>query len=142
VLEARAAGADAVLLIARILPGARLGELLGQAGELGMDALVEVHTAAELERARAAGATLLGVNNRDLASFVTDLGLSLTLSAGVPEALTLVAESGIRSAADVDLLGAAGYQAVLVGESRMRQPDLAAAAAALCGRGRTARAAA
>jgi len=137
--EARAAGADAVLLIARILPGPLLAELHAAARELGMDALVEVHDAGEMERALAAGATLVGVNNRDLATFTTDLGLSERLAAGVAASLTLVAESGIRTAADVDRLGAAGFDAILVGESLMRQPDLAAAAAALAGRPRSPR---
>jgi indole-3-glycerol phosphate synthase len=138
--EARAAGADAVLLIARILPDPLLGELHAAARELGMDALVEVHQAEELERALAAGATLVGVNNRDLATFTTDLGLSEALAAGVPAAVVLVAESGIRTAGDVERMGAAGFDAVLVGESLMRQPDLAAAAAALTGRPATPRA--
>jgi indole-3-glycerol phosphate synthase len=137
--EARAAGADAVLLIARILPDPLLAELHGTARELGMDALVEVHDAEEMARAMAAGATLVGVNNRDLATFTTDLGLSERLAAGVPASVTLVAESGIRAAADVDRLGAAGFDAILVGESLMRQPDLAAAAAALVGRPRSPR---
>lgn len=132
--EARAAGADAVLLIVRILDAALLGDLLALAGELGMDALVEAHTADELERARGAGAVLVGVNNRDLDTFTTDLGLAERLAAGVPEAVGYVAESGIRTAADVDRMGAAGVDAVLVGESLMRQPDLRAAAAALAGR--------
>jgi indole-3-glycerol phosphate synthase len=132
--EARAAGADAVLLIARILPDPLLAELHGEIREMGMDALVEVHDAEEMERALAAGSTLVGVNNRDLATFTTDLGLSVRLAAGVPASVTLVAESGIRTAADVDRLGAAGFDAILVGESLMRQPDLAAAAAALVGR--------
>ncbi|HEX8431856.1 MAG TPA: indole-3-glycerol phosphate synthase TrpC [Longimicrobium sp.] len=137
--EARAIGADAVLLIVRILDDARLGEFLALAGELGLDALVEAHNAEELERARALGATLLGVNNRDLDNFVTDLGLSFRLAPTVPDSVTLVAESGITSAADVDRLGAAGIDAILVGESLMRQPDLRAATAALVGRARVAR---
>jgi indole-3-glycerol phosphate synthase len=132
--EARAAGADAVLLIARILSGTELREYLRLVAELGMDALVEVHTAEEMEDAVAAGAALVGVNNRDLSTFVTDLELSIRLAAGVPASVTLVAESGIRTAADVDRLGAAGFDAILVGESLMRQEDLAAAAAALAGR--------
>ena len=132
--EARAAGADAVLLIVRILEDSLLRDLLGLAAELGMDALVEVHTADEMDRARSAGATLVGVNNRDLSTFVTDLGLSLRLAANVPSSVTLVAESGIRTAEDVDRLGAAGFDAILVGESLMRQMDLAAAASALVGR--------
>jgi indole-3-glycerol phosphate synthase len=136
VWEARAAGADAVLLIARILEQPLLEELHGLARELGMDVLVEAHTEAELDRALAAGATLVGVNNRDLDTFVTDLDLSLRLAPRVPAALTYVAESGIRTAADVDRLGAAGVDAILVGESLMRQADLRAAAAALTGRPR------
>lgn len=140
VWQARAAGADAVLLIVRILGGAELMELQALARELGMDALVEVHGGAELERALRAGCTLIGVNNRDLGTFVTDLDLSLRVAAQVPESVTLVAESGIRTAADVDRLGAAGIDAVLVGESLMRQPDLRAAAAALAGRPRGTRA--
>ena len=134
--EARAAGADAVLLIVRILDDARLAELLGLAAKAGIDALVEVHDAAELERALAAGARLVGVNNRDLGSFRTDLDLSVRLARSVPGEATLVAESGIRAAEDVDRLGAAGVDAVLVGESLMRQDDLRAAAAALAGRPR------
>jgi indole-3-glycerol phosphate synthase len=137
--EARAAGADAVLLIVRILSDAQLAELLGLAGELGMDALVEVHTAGEMERALTAGSTLVGINNRDLSTFVTDLELSISLARDVSPEVTLVAESGIRTAADVDRLGAAGFDAILVGESLMRQPDLRAAAAALVGRGKTPR---
>jgi indole-3-glycerol phosphate synthase len=134
VWEARSAGADAVLLIVRILSDAQLADLLGLTAELGMDALVEVHGQGELERALAAGATLVGVNNRDLGTFVTDLGVSLALAPCVPPSVTLVAESGIRAVVDVDRLGAAGFDAVLVGESLMRQGDLRAAAAALAGR--------
>jgi indole-3-glycerol phosphate synthase len=137
VWEARAAGADAVLLIARILEQPLLVELHGLARELGMDVLVEAHTEAELDRALDAGATLVGVNNRDLDTFVTDLELSLRLAPRVPAGITYVAESGIRTAADVDRLGAAGVDAILVGESLMRQADLRAAAAALAGRPRS-----
>lgn len=137
VWEARAAGADAVLLIVRILEQPLLRELHGLARELGMDVLVEAHTEGELERALEAGATLVGVNNRDLDTFVTDLELSLRLASRVPAEVTYVAESGIRTADDVDRLGAAGVDAVLVGESLMRQADVRAAAAALAGRPRT-----
>jgi indole-3-glycerol phosphate synthase len=136
VWEARAAGADAVLLIARILEPPLLEELHGLARELGMDVLVEAHTEAELEQALDAGATLVGVNNRDLDTFVTDLELSVRLAPRVPAGVTYVAESGIRVAEDVDRLGAAGVDAILVGESLMRQADLRAAAAALAGRPR------
>lgn len=134
--EARGAGADAVLLIVRILDDALLRELLALAGELGMDALVEAHDAEELERALAAGSTLVGVNNRDLASFHTDLELSVRLAPAVSSRVTLVAESGIRTPEDVDRLGAAGVDAILVGESLMRRGDLRAAAAELAGRPR------
>jgi len=134
--EARAAGADAVLLIVRILDDALLRELLGLARELGMDALVEVHDAGELERALGADARLVGVNNRDLATFHTDLELCVRLASGVPGEVTLVGESGIRTPVDVDRLGAAGIDAILVGESLMRQDDLRGAAAALAGRRR------
>ena len=137
--EARAAGADAVLLIVRILSDAQIAELLALAAELGLDALVETHTADEMARALDAGSTLVGVNNRDLGTFVTDLDLSIRLAPDVPSSVTLVAESGIRTADDVDRLGAAGFDAILVGESLMRQPDLEAAASALVGRPRRAR---
>jgi indole-3-glycerol phosphate synthase len=140
VWEARGAGADAVLLIVRILDDVLLRELHAQIHEMGMDALVEAHNADEVERALAAGATLLGVNNRDLDTFVTDLDLSMRLAGAVPAGVTLVAESGIRVAADVDRLGAAGVDAILVGESLMRQQDLRAAAAALAGRPKVERA--
>jgi indole-3-glycerol phosphate synthase len=136
VWEARAAGADAVLLIVRILHDALMADLLGVATDLGMAALVEAHDEAEVQRALDAGTRLLGINNRDLDTFRTDLSLSLRLASGIPAEITLVAESGIRSAEDMDRLGAAGVDAVLVGESLMRQPEPERAAAALCGRSR------
>lgn len=131
ILEARAAGADGVLLIVRILSDPELADLLGLASDLGMDSLVEVHDAKELDRALTAGASLVGINNRDLRTFTTDLDLTLRLLDRVPPGVTLVGESGIRTAEDVRRLGAAGVDAVLVGESLMRQPDLVAAARAL-----------
>ncbi len=134
--EARAAGADAVLLIVRILDDAQLRDFRALAGTLGLGVLVEVHDAAELERALAAGSTIVGVNNRDLASFRTDLGVALDLAPRVPAGRVLVAESGIRAAADVDRLAGAGVDAILVGESLMRAGDVAAATAALVGRPR------
>jgi len=140
VWEARGAGADAVLLIVRILDDERLRDLHALITGLGMDALVEAHNEDEVGRALAAGTTLLGINNRDLDNFVTDLGLSLRLAGAVPPGVTLVAESGIRTADDVDRLGAAGVDAILVGESLMRQPDLRAAAGALAGRPKVERA--
>lgn len=136
VWEARAAGADAILLIVRILDDRLLSELGAQARELGMGVLVEVHTAAELERAVASGAEVVGINSRDLDTFHTDLGVALSLASRVPADRVVVAESGIRTPADVDRVGASGAHAILVGESLMRQPDLTLAAAALVGRGR------
>jgi indole-3-glycerol phosphate synthase len=131
--EARAAGADAVLLIVRMLEDERLVDLGGLARELGMDTLVEVHDRDELDRALAAGARVVGINNRDLRTFSTDIGLSLQVAPTVGAGYTLVAESGIRTAEDVRRLGEVGVDAVLVGESLMRQPDVRAAAAALAG---------
>lgn len=133
VWEARAAGADAVLLIVRMLDDARLRDHVALAAELGFAALVEVHDATELERALAAGAGLVGINNRDLDTFGTDLDVALTLAHRVPEDVVLVAESGIRSGADVARLGEAGVDAVLVGESLMRAPDIRVAVRDLVG---------
>lgn len=133
VIEARAAGADAVLLIVAALDDARLAELLAVAREQGMDALVEVHDAAEAERAVRAGARIIGVNHRNLADFSMDMGLTGRLRDRVPEDAVLVGESGIRTAEDVRALGAAGAHAVLVGEQLMRQPMPGQALAALVG---------
>lgn len=140
--EARAAGADAALLIARILDDAQMVDLLGESAEAGLDVLVEVHDAAELERALAAGAGTIGVNNRDLSTFATDLRLSLNMAAAVPADVVVVAESGIRTAAEVDALGEAGVDAILVGETLMRAGPGGVAAAGLIGRQRRARTAA
>lgn len=131
--EARAAGADAILLIVRILDDAQLRDLHSEARDLGLDVLVEIHDPAELDRALAIGASLIGVNNRDLSTFRTDLALSIDVAPGIDSGVTLVAESGIRTREDVARLGAVGVDAILVGESLMRQPDLREAAAALSG---------
>ncbi|HVV86006.1 MAG TPA: indole-3-glycerol phosphate synthase TrpC, partial [Kofleriaceae bacterium] len=120
VLEARAAGADAVLLIVGALDDALLAELHAFATQLGMDALVEVHDRAECERALAIGARLVGVNHRDLRTFTIDLGLTAALAPLVPAGTVLVAESGIRTPADVARVVEAGADAILVGESLMR----------------------
>lgn len=141
VAEARAAGADAVLLIARALDAARLADLAAAAADAGMDALVEVHGGDELAAALSAGATLVGVNSRDLATFDVDLGRIEALAADVPEHVTLVGESGVRDAADVRRLGAAGVHAVLVGSALMRSAEAGAAARALVGHERIPRAA-
>jgi indole-3-glycerol phosphate synthase len=122
VVEARAAGADAVLLIVAALGQDMLVTLLGEARRLGMDALVEVHDADETARAVDAGAAIIGVNHRNLATFVVDTSLTARLRPLVPADAILVGESGIRTAADVRMLGAAGAHAVLVGEHLMRQP--------------------
>jgi indole-3-glycerol phosphate synthase len=132
-LEARLAGADAILLIAEILPGEQLVTLLGEARALGMDALVELHDAAELPRVLAAGADLVGINNRDLRTFATRLEHTLDLAPGVPANVCLVSESGIRTSGDIERLKAAGVAAVLVGETLMRAPDVGAALRTLAG---------
>lgn len=127
VYEARAAGAAAILLIVRILEDAALRELQSLAGELGMASLVEVHDEAELERALAADARIIGVNNRDLATFGTDLAVTERLARRVPAGHVLVGESGIRTIEDVARLRDAGASAVLVGEALMRAGDPTAA---------------
>ncbi len=123
-LEARSAGADAVLLIAEILPGNRLTELYREARELGLDVLVELHDAEQLPRVVDCGATLVGVNNRDLRTFQTRLDHTLDLLPRFPAGVTVVSESGIRNSADVQKLRKAGVSAILVGESLMRSPDI------------------
>jgi indole-3-glycerol phosphate synthase len=125
--EARLAGADAVLLIVAALAPAALRDLRAYAEELGLDALVEVHGDAELDVALGAGARVIGINNRDLRTFVTDLRVSERLAPRVPADVLVVAESGIGTPEDVARLTRAGAHAFLVGESLMRQPDLAGA---------------
>jgi indole-3-glycerol phosphate synthase len=120
VAEARAAGADGVLLIVAALAASQLAELIGCARGYALDPLVEVHDEAEAEVALAAGATLLGVNHRDLKTFTMDMALTARIAPRVPASIVLVGESGIRSAADVESLGRAGAHAVLVGEQLMR----------------------
>lgn len=133
-----AAGADAILLLASLLDAAALREFIAVAGELGCDALVEVHDDRELDAAIEAGASLVGVNNRNLRDFFVDLATSERLAARIPAGAVRVAESGIRSHADVARLAASGFRAFLVGESLLRQADRAAALRALLGRGVTA----
>ena len=134
VVEARAWGADAVLVIAAANDGARNAELLAAAAETGVDALVEVHDAAELAWAAEVGAILVGVNNRDLRTFATSLETTEHLASRVPATALLVAESGIHAPADVGRMVAAGAHAILVGEAFMRAPDPGAALRALVGR--------
>ncbi|HEX7448171.1 MAG TPA: indole-3-glycerol phosphate synthase TrpC [Pirellulales bacterium] len=126
-LEARLAGADAVLLIAECLDDCHLRALHNQAIELGMTPLVELYEPQNLQRVLAAGASLIGINNRDLRTFHTDLEHTLRLRRQIPSECVLVAESGIRTRADVERLQAAGVDAMLVGETLMARPDIGAA---------------
>ncbi len=132
--QAAAHGADAVLLIASILPPADLRALLELAGDLDLDALVEVHDRPELERALEAGAGLVGVNNRNLHTFEVSLETSLQLAELIPPNVLAVSESGIRTREDIARLSAAGYRAFLVGESLMRSADPGAALAGILNR--------
>jgi indole-3-glycerol phosphate synthase len=135
-LEARAAGADAVLLIAEILPGDRLKTLFDEATALGLHVLVELHDADQLPRVIDCGATLIGINNRDLRTFKTTLDHTLELLSRVPKGRAVISESGIKTNADMRRLEAAGVRGVLVGESLMRAPDIGQALDALLGRTR------
>ena len=139
VFEARAAGADAILLIVRILEDTSLRGLLTLAGDLGMAAVVEAHDALDVRRALEAGARMVGINNRDLATFTTDLETTVRLLEEVPPGVVVVSESGIRGRSDVARLGVAGVDAVLVGETLLRAEDPAAAAQDLSGVPRSAR---
>jgi indole-3-glycerol phosphate synthase len=129
--ESRALGADAVLVILAMVDDALARDLMSEAVRFGMDALVEVHDEAELDRALALRATLIGINNRDLRNFVTDLAVTERLAPRVPVDAFLVAESGIAGPADAVRLVKAGARAMLVGESLMRQADVEAATHAL-----------
>jgi indole-3-glycerol phosphate synthase len=127
VCEARHAGADAVLLIAALLEGSHLQESRTCVEDLGMDALVEVHDETEAERALKAGATLIGVNNRDLRSFEVSIEVSMRLASILSKGVVAVTESGIRTAEDVRRLAAAGYRGFLIGESLIRAQSPGAA---------------
>ena len=131
VLEARKAGASAILIIVRALDDTEIEILHSAARSAGLDALFEVHAEAEIDRAASHGARIIGVNNRDLAIFKTDLGLSERLMARFPKGVTAVSESGIATAADAARVRRAGAHAVLVGEALMRAPDPAALLASL-----------
>lgn len=133
VMESRAAGADAILLIVRVV-GDGLGPLLAASRSLGMDALVEVHHEHELEDALGAGATLIGVNHRDLTTFEVDPERTAKLAPHVPHECTVVALSGVSTRAEVEELEAAGAAAVLVGESLVTSSDPAAKIRELLGR--------
>lgn len=131
VIEARAWGADAILLIVAMLRDGELSDLSACARSLGLDVLVEVHTEEEAERAMAAGAELIGVNNRDLRTFTTSLQTSIAIGRRLPPNVHRVAESGIHTPDDIALLEAAGYSTFLVGESLMSHADPGVALAAL-----------
>lgn len=131
ILEARASGADAVLLIVAALDDRALQVLARAARGLGLDVLVEVHDERELDRAMAAGADLIGVNNRNLRTLAVDVDASFRLGPAMPAGVLAVAESGLKSGADLRRLREAGYQAFLIGERFMTAPDPGAALAAL-----------
>ena len=131
VAEARSIGADAILIIVAALDDTAMAEIEAAALERGMDVLVEVHNEAEMERAARLTSRLIGVNNRDLKRFVTDLAVTERLAPLAPEGTLLVSESGIGSHADLERLAASGAGAFLVGESLMRERDVEAATRAL-----------
>jgi indole-3-glycerol phosphate synthase len=131
VCDARLMGADAILLIVAALEDDELADLHGLALDVGLDVLVEVHDETELARALAAGAALIGVNQRDLVSFDVDTDRAVRVGSAMPEAVLRVAESGIRGAGDAARLAEAGFHAVLVGESLVMADDPAAAVTAL-----------
>ncbi len=133
VWEARAMGADAVLLIAAVLSDAELAIALDAARESGLDALVEVHDADEARRVTALGALIVGVNNRNLQTFTVDLATAESLRSLLPPGCTTIAESGIATPEAASRMAAAGYDAVLVGEAAVRHPDPAAFVASLRG---------
>jgi indole-3-glycerol phosphate synthase len=134
ILEARAAGADAILLIVAAHSDASLRHLHDEARSMGLDVLCETHDHSEMERAVALGFDLIGVNSRDLRSFVVRTELFSELAPSMPKNAIMVAESGIRTAEDIDKLIDVGYRAFLVGEALMREPDPAAALALLLDR--------
>ena len=127
VAESRALGADSILVILAMVDDSLAADLLFEAARLGMDALVETHDAVEIARAARLGATLVGINNRDLRTFVTDLAVTEKLASEIPANTLIVTESGISTAADAARLEQAGAVAMLVGESLMRQSDVTAA---------------
>lgn len=120
---ARAHGADAVLLIAALLSESELAELLARAQDLGLDALVEIHSRPELELVLKTPARVIGINNRDLKTFATDFNTCLSLKRQIPPGKVTVAESGIRTAADIAALKHAGFDAALIGEALVTAPS-------------------
>jgi len=134
VAESRALGADAILVILAMIDDSLAADIMAEAARLGMDTLVETHDDAELDRAIALRAELIGVNNRDLRTFSVDLAITERLAARMPGNALLVTESGIVGPADAARLERCGAAAMLVGESLMRQADVTAATRALLGR--------
>lgn len=133
VAEARALGADAILIIAAALDDAQMAEIEAEAIRFGMDALVEVHDAAELDRALKLKSRLIGVNNRDLRDFSVDFARTYELVGRAPQGCTFVAESGLRTSADLDAMAEHGVRCFLVGEALMREPDVEQATRELLG---------
>ncbi len=124
IIEARTSGADAILLIAALLDDKEIGAFINKAGRLGLGCLVEVHTEEELRRILGTPATVLGINNRDLHSFKTDIETTLRLKSLIPEGMTVVSESGIKTRSDVKRLEDAGIDAILVGETLVQSEDI------------------
>ncbi len=131
--ESRAAGADAVLLIARVLTAEQLKNFIKICEDLGLSALVEVHDRGDVDLALFSGAKIFGINNRDLATFKTDLHNSITLAGLIPKSAVIVSESGIKTGKDVDELRKASVNAILVGEELMRSGDVASKVRELIG---------
>lgn len=134
IFEAKLLGASAVLLISELLEAGQLKEYLAICGELGLSALTEAHSEAQVEKVLSAGAVILGVNNRNLEDFKVDMGTSVRLRHLVPPEITFVSESGIRTREDIIPLEEAGVDAVLIGETFMRSPDKRAMLQMLKGR--------
>lgn len=132
--EARAAGADAILLIAACLDRGQLEDFLGVAAGLGLDVLVESHTYPELDKSLLAGASIVGINNRDLQTFRVSLDATFGMLKDIPDDRTVVSESGIKTRDDVVRLEQAGVDAILVGESLMREQDIGKKVKELLGR--------
>ncbi len=125
IYETRFLGADAILFIARALDNGLLGEFLRLSSELGLSSLVEIHDEGDLEKAVSTGARMIGINNRDLSTFSTDLGTSIRLAPLLPKEVAVISESGIRSRRDIERLRAAGVHGFLVGETLMAAGDIA-----------------
>lgn len=133
IIEARAWGADCVLIILALVDDILASEFVAAAAQWNMDVLVEIHSEAELERALRMGTNLIGINNRDLNTFTTDLGTTLRLAPMIPKEILIVAESGLSSPLELQRLAEAGVSTFLIGESLMREADVATATAKLIG---------